>query len=112
MTAFANLTNAALEFIDDRLKVIDENAFNDYTPEDRASLLREQALIEQEIEHLTQLIHAAQTIANMQHPSIEQLHRQRGFAHEADCVAELVRAVAIISKFSNSALGTPDSQAP
>jgi len=100
MNAFQNLTNAAREFIAERLDTIEKNDFFDYTPQDLASVQREHGLIEQEIANMGVLLDAVSAIANMVHPSIENLLRQRGRHREADRVANLVRAV--------EAINTPD----
>lgn len=93
MEGFTNLANAAREFIDARIEVVERNAFDDYTPEDVASVHREATAIETEIARLTSVVDAAIAIARMRHPSIEKLLRARGFGYEADRVADLVRTV-------------------
>jgi len=92
MEGFTNLTNAAREFIDARIEVVERNEFDDYTPEDVASVHREATAIETEIARLASVVGAARAIAQMRHPSIEKLLRAQGFGYEADRVTELVRA--------------------
>lgn len=96
MEAFINITNAAREFIAERLDTIERNEFNDYTPEDGASAEREHGLIEREITALTTLLDAARALSAMKHPSIESLLRRRGYGYEADRVTNLVRAIIAI----------------
>lgn len=93
MESFTNLTNAAREFIDARIEVVERNEFDDYTPEDVASVHREAAAIETEIARLASVVDASRAIVRLRHTSIEKLLRTRGFGYEADRVAELVRAV-------------------
>jgi hypothetical protein len=78
MEGFTNLTNAAREFIDARIEVVERNAFDDYTPEDVASVHREAVAIETEIARLASVVDAARAIARMRHPSIEKLLRTQG----------------------------------
>lgn len=96
MKVFINLTNAAREFITERLETIERNEFNDYTPEDMESAQRERDLIEQEIARIATLLDAARALAKMKHPSIEGLLRRRSYGYEADRVADLVRAIEAI----------------
>lgn len=91
---FPNLINAAREFIAERLDTIERNEFNDYTPDDVASAEREHDMIEHEIAAISALLDVARAIAAMKHPSFESLLRHLGYGYEADCVANLVRAVA------------------
>jgi hypothetical protein len=93
MEGFSNLTNAAREFIDERITTIEENAFGLYSEEDVASVHSEANAIEAEIGKIQCLVEAASALARMRHPSIEKLLRARGFGYEADRVAELVRTV-------------------
>lgn len=97
MEAFINLTNAAREFITERLDTIERNEFNDYTPEDMESAQREHGLIESEIDALTTLLNAARAIAAMKHPSVESLLRRCGYGYEADRVANIVLAVSALN---------------
>lgn len=108
MESFINLTNAAREFIAERLDTLERNEFNDYTPEDGASAVREHDLIEREIAALTTLLDAARALSAMQHPSIESLLRRRGYGYEADRVANLVLAVAAID--ADCALNNKDAE--
>jgi len=89
---FTNLANAAREFIDERLRVINENPWGDYTEEDQTSAQRECDHIEQEIALIERLLKCAQAIVKMKQPSIDQLLRRQGFGFEADRVTELVAA--------------------
>ena len=98
MDAFSTLTNAAREFIAAAMERVEQNAFGDYTPEDRASVLREAAAIETEIGQLEALFDAVQTIAGMRAPGIAQILRRRGFAYEADHLDRLVRLADEITK--------------
>ena len=98
MDAFATLTNAAREFIAAAMERVEQNAFGDYIPEDRASVQREAAAIETEIGQLEQLLDAVQTIAGMRAPGIAQILRRRGFAYEADHLERLVRLADEITK--------------
>ena len=98
MDAFATLTNAAREFIAAAMERVEQNAFGDYTPEDRASVQREAAAIETEIGQLEQLLDAVQTIAGMRAPGIAQILRRRGFAYEAEHLDRLVRLADEITK--------------
>ena len=98
MDAFATLTNAAREFIAATMDRVEQNAFGDYTPEDRASVQREAAAIETEIGQLEALFDAVQTIAGMRAPGIAQILRRRGFAYEADHLDRLVRLADEITK--------------
>ncbi|MFN3612651.1 hypothetical protein, partial [Tepidimonas sp.] len=93
MTGFANLINAAREFIDERIETVEENAFGDYTQEDIDSVHHEAHAIEAEIAAIGRIVESACAIASMRHPSIEAILRKRGFAYEADRIARLVRAV-------------------
>lgn len=92
------LTNAAQEFIAETIACIRANPFRDYSEEDLASALREQAAIEAEIGQLEALLAAAGDVARMRHPSVAALLRSRGFGFEADRVARLVAAVDAIQK--------------
>ena len=96
MTTFDTLINAAREFIEERLITLQENAFNLYTPEDVASVQREQALIEQEIQRLCLLLDVARAVARMQHVALEKGGRQAGHDEAADRIAALVAAVAAL----------------
>lgn len=96
MEAFLNLTNAAREFIAERLETIERNEFNDYTTEDKESAEREHDLIESEITMLATLLVAARAMARMKHPSVERQLRHREYDYEADRVADLVRAIEAI----------------
>ena len=98
MDAFATLTNAAREFIAAAMERVERNAFNDYTPEDQASVQREAAAIETEIGQLEALFDAVQAIARMRVPGIAQILRRRGFAYEADHLERLVRLADEITK--------------
>ena len=98
MDAFSTLTNAAREFIAAAMERVERNAFNDYTPEDQASVLREAAAIETEIGQLEALFDAVQTIAGMRAPGIAQILRRRCFAYEADHLDRLVRLADEITK--------------
>ena len=93
MTRFANLINAAREFIDERIETIEENAFGDYTQEDIDSVHRKANAIETEIAAIDGIVESARAVASMRHPSIEAILRRRGFAYEADCIGRLIRAV-------------------
>ena len=98
MDAFATLTNAAREFIAAAMERVEQNAFGDYTPEDRASVLREAVVIETEVGQLEALLDAVQTIAGMRAPGIAQILRRRGFAYEAEHLDRLVRLADEITK--------------
>ena len=91
MEAFSTLTNAAYEFIAAAMERVEQNAFGDYTPEDRASVRREAAAIETEIGQLGKLLDAVQAIAGMRAPRVAQILRRRGFHFEAERVANLIR---------------------
>ena len=98
MDAFATLTNAAREFIAAAMERVEQNAFGDYTPEDRASVQREAAAIETEIGQLEAWFDAVQTIAGMRAPGIAQILRRRGFAYEAEHLDRLLRLADEITK--------------
>ena len=98
MNAFATLINAACEFIAAAMERVEQNAFGNYTPEDRASVQREAAAIETEIRQLAQLLDAVQAIARMRAPGIAQILRRRGFAYEAEHLDRLVRLADEITK--------------
>jgi len=93
MNGIQNLTNAALEFIEERSRIVDENPFGDYGPLDVDSVLRERHCIEQEITAIERLMAAARIVARTQYPSVERLLRSRGFGVEADRIADLVAAI-------------------
>lgn len=85
------LANAAREMIASTLERIQvRNAGQD--DEDLVSLLRQQKAIETEIKQLETLFSAAQKIAKMKYPSVEEILRERGFGYEADRIAKLVVA--------------------
>jgi hypothetical protein len=98
MTMFPTLINAALEFIEEKLDSLHENTDDLTTPEDVASVRREQALMEQEIESLGLLLDVARALAKMQHVQIEKLLRQTGRHEATDRVTALALAVAALDE--------------
>jgi hypothetical protein len=100
MTMFPTLINAALEFIEEKLDSLHENTDDLTTPEDVASVRREQALIGQEIESLCLLLDVARAVTKMQHVQIEKLLRQAGRHEAAHRITALVRAVAALDEDS------------
>lgn len=93
-----DLINAALECIDERVETVTRNKHGFYTEEDAESIQRERQIIERQIEQLGRLLQAAQAIASMRAPSVEQILRRRGFGFEADRIANLVRIVDALDK--------------
>ena len=87
------LSNAAQEFIELAIARIRANPLRSDAQTALASVLREQADIEEEIGQLADLLAAAGQIAQMKQPSIEHLLRHRGFGFEADRIADLVLAI-------------------
>lgn len=92
------LFNAAREMIEGTLAMILTHGVRGEREVDLASARREQQVIEAEIDQLQTLLDAAREIARMQHPGIEHLLRHRGFAFEADRVADLVLAIGAMDR--------------
>lgn len=92
MNAFPTLTQAARAWI--ALRQATLNAVPSHASiEDRTAVEQGYQAIESEIAGLTQLWEKAMAIAEMTHPSVEQILRRRGYRFEADRIAELVQLV-------------------